>query len=137
MKWDILAVIVPLVVFLPPLYPCFQTSQRNPLTNRKKKSVWSIFVVQVVRIFPKIAGKTQVKKFFPQIRRVYKMYNKAWTHVVVGTELIHNQFLFWFQRKTLPSYRSPISCTQADFMKSETSAQRKREKEKRLGGGGG
>lgn len=61
------------------------------------------------------------------------MYNKAWTHVVVGEELIHNQFLFWFQRKTLPAYRfPPISCTQADFMKfkSETSAQRKREKEK-------
>ena len=27
------------------------------------------------------------------------MYNKAWTHVVVGEEPLHNLFLFWFQNQ--------------------------------------
>lgn len=51
------------------------------------------------------------------------MYNKAWTHVVVGEEPHHNLFLFWFQSQgkyTIAASRlinPPISCAQDDLSK--------------------
>ena len=52
------------------------------------------------------------------------MYNKAWTHVVVGEEPLHNLFLFWFQSQgkyTIAASRlinPPISCAQDDLSKN-------------------
>ena len=60
MKWDILwAVIVSYFFSSFPLFPSL-LSQRNPLTNSQE--CLSIFVVKVVKIFPKIAGKNEKYK---------------------------------------------------------------------------
>jgi hypothetical protein len=57
MKWDILGC-YRFLFFFPPF--SLTSSQRNPLTNSQE--CLSIFVVKVVKIFPKIAGKNEKYK---------------------------------------------------------------------------
>ena len=120
-----------LIFFFPPF--SLTSSQRNPLTNSQE--CLSIFVVKVVKIFPKIAGKNEKYKqktgafFFLKIRRcplktVQDVQQGVDACCCIGEEPHHNLFLFWFQSRgkyTIAVSRlinPPISCAQDDLSKN-------------------